>query len=175
MKALLLGLGVVLMTLGPASTTMARSDADREAVRVDPATVGAGESATFAGTGLLPGSALALVLVGGHLEVGLGAVRTDASGRFNTVVDIPSHLPGGSYELRAIGDETVVAGVTVTAAAAGGAPAGVPTTSGAAAPADTGISTGVAVTLGLAALTVAASLLVAWRAEGMARLARTGR
>jgi hypothetical protein len=48
MKVVLLGLGVVLMMLGLASTTTARSDADREVVRVEPATVDAGGSVTFA-------------------------------------------------------------------------------------------------------------------------------
>jgi hypothetical protein len=76
MKVVLLGLGVVLMMLGLASTTTARSDADREVVRVEPATVDAGGSVTIAGTGMPPGSARTLVLAGGHLVIGLGAVRT---------------------------------------------------------------------------------------------------
>jgi hypothetical protein len=90
------------------------------------------------------------------------------------VVDIPSHLPTGSYELRAIGDDTLVATVAVTAAAGTGAPSeSIPSTpSGAVAPPDSGIPVRVVVMLALAALTVAASLVVAWRAERVARLLR---
>lgn len=172
MKAALLGLVLTLTTFGLVSTTTARSDADREAVRVEPATVDAGGSVTFAGTGMAPGSARTLVLVGGHLLIGLGAVRTDASGQFTTVVDIPGHLPAGSYELQASGGDTLVATVTVTGAAGSGAPSEAIAAAGTVPSVDNGIPHGVVVMLGLAALTVTAALVVAWRAERAARLWR---
>jgi hypothetical protein len=175
MKAALLGLGIVLMTLGLGGTAMARGGTDTGTVRVEPAEVGAGDSVTFAGAGMVPRSARTLVLAGGHLVIGLGAVRTDESGRFNTLVDIPGHLPTGSYELRAIGDDTLVATVTVTGAAATEPPSGVATRSAGVAPAERVTSTQVLVMLGLAALTVAAGLVVAWRAERTARLWRRDR
>ena len=175
MKTALLVLGVVLMTFGLVSTTAARTRADAETVRVEPATVGAGESVTFAGTGMQPGSARTLVLAGGPIVIGLGAVRTDASGQFSMVVDIPGHLPPGSYELQAIGEDTLVATVAVTGAAVSRAPTGATIQSAGMAPAENATSTRVAVMLGLAALTVVAAIVVVWRAERTARLGRRGR
>lgn len=72
--------------------------------------------------------------------------------RFDTLVDIPGHLPTGSYELRAIGDDTLVATVTVTESAATEPPSGVATRSAGVAPAKRATSTQVLVMLGLAAL-----------------------
>jgi hypothetical protein len=175
MKAALLGLAVILMTFGLVGTTAARSGADAATVRVEPATVGAGESVTFEGVGMSPGSARALVLAGGHLVIGLGAVRTDASGQFSTVVGIPGHLPPGSYELRAIADDTLVAMVAVTGAAASGARSGMAAPSAGVTPTEGGTSTRVTVMLGLAALMIVAALVVAWRAERAARSWRPGR
>jgi hypothetical protein len=174
MKAAVLGLGVVLLMFGLVGTTAARSSAEAT-VRAEPATVGAGESVTFEGTGMRPGSARTLVLAGGHLVIGLGAVRTDVSGQFSTVVGIPGHLPPGSYELRAIGDDTLVATVAVTGAAASGARSRVAARSAGVTPTEGGTSTRVTVMLGLAALMIVAALVVAWRAERAARSWRPGR
>jgi hypothetical protein len=174
MKAAALGLGVILMTFGLVGTTAARSGADAATVRVEPATVGAGESVTFEGTGMRPGTARTLVLAGGHLVIGLGAVRTDVSGQFSTVVGIPGHLPPGSYELRAIGTDTLVATVAVTGAAAFSARSGVAAQSAGVTPTEGGTSTRVAVMLGLAVLMIVAAIVVAWRAERGARPWRPG-
>jgi hypothetical protein len=77
----------------------------------------AGDSVVLAGSGLEPDSDRVLVLVGEDLTVEFGTVRTDADGMFSRELTIPSHLPSGSYELRAIGDETLTTPLAITAAA----------------------------------------------------------
>jgi hypothetical protein len=74
---------------------------------VEPSTVTAGETVILAGGGLEPNSDRVLVLAGEDLIVEFGTVRTDAEGTFQKELTIPGHLPAGTYEFRAIGDETL--------------------------------------------------------------------
>ncbi len=116
--ALLLGLG---LSLSAGSAALAHEGSGEEQIQVEPAAVTAGETVVLAGSGLEPDSDRVLVLIGGNLAVELGTVKTDTEGMFAQELTIPAHLPSGSYELQAIGDETLTTPLTVTAAA--GAPA----------------------------------------------------
>jgi hypothetical protein len=98
-------------------TAMAHEGSGEEEVVLEPADVTAGESVIVAGSGLEPDDERILALAGGDLVVDFGTVTTDAEGMFQTELTIPSHLPSGTYEFRAIGDETVTAELAVTAAA----------------------------------------------------------
>ena len=90
-----------------ASGAAAAHDPGEEKLEVEPSTVTAGESVVVAGSGLEAGSDRVLLLAGENLIVEFGTVTTDAEGMFNKEVTIPSHLPPGTYEFRAIGDETL--------------------------------------------------------------------
>lgn len=113
--ALLLGLA---LALGAAAVVMAHDPGESEIV-VEPATVTAGDTVVLAGTGLEPDNDRLLVLAGQDLVVEFDTVTTDAEGMFQIELTIPSHLPSGTYELRAIGDETLTVPLGITAAAGG--------------------------------------------------------
>ena len=116
-----IALGLAL--LGGATVAVAHEgEAGEEILAVEPDSITAGDTVVLAGSGLEPDSDRVLVLAGGHLVVEFGTVRTDAEGMFQTELKVPSHLPSGAYELRAIGDETLTAALEVTAAT-GAAPA----------------------------------------------------
>lgn len=109
----------VLLSLATAVGVMAHEGSGEEEVVVEPSDVTAGDTVILAGSGLEPNDERILALAGGDLVVDLGSVTTDAEGTFEIELTIPSHLPSGIYELRAIGDETVTAELGVTAAAGG--------------------------------------------------------
>lgn len=160
---LALALGASL-TLVAASGAIAHSGQGGTQLAVEPNSIAAGGSVVLAGKGLEPNSDRVLVLAGTADTVQLGTVKTDADGMFNTQLTIPSHLPAGTYELRAIGDETLTVSLSVTAAEGGPAPAAVGTTGDAIAtrsrtPLDTGLLVGFVALIGLIG-----GLLV-WRAE----------
>ncbi len=111
-------LGVAL-SLGAVATATAHEGGGEEAIVVEPANVDAGGTVVFVGSGLEPDSDRVLVLAGQDLVVEFGTVRTDAEGMFTKELTIPSHLPSGTYELRAIGDETLTTLIAVTAIAGG--------------------------------------------------------
>jgi hypothetical protein len=157
-------LGVAL-SLGTVATAVAHEGSGQEAILVEPVSVTAGDAVAFAGSGLEPDSDRVLVLAGQDLIVEFGTVRTDAEGMFTKELTIPSHLPSGTYELRAIGDETLTTPIAVTAIA-GGAEASPP--------ADDATQTVVArertpveraLILALVALATVAGGLLVWRAE----------
>lgn len=108
----------LLLALAP-TTAIAHEGGGEEEVAVEPAEVTAGDSVVAAGRGLEPDDERVLVLAGAHLVVDFGTVTTDDEGRFEIELTIPGHLPSGTYELRAIGDETVTATLAVTAAPGG--------------------------------------------------------
>ena len=114
----------LLLALGPTGAAVAHEGSGEEEVVVEPAELTAGASVLAAGSGLEPDDERVLVLAGADLVVDFGTVTTDAEGMFEIDLTIPSHLPTATYELRAIGDETVTAQLAVTAAAGGadGAP-----------------------------------------------------
>lgn len=108
-----------LLSLATAIAVMAHGGSGEEEIVVEPGDVTAGDTVILAGSGLEPDDQRILALAGGDLVVDLGSVTTDAEGMFQIELTIPSHLPSGIYELRAIGDEIVTAELGVTAAAGG--------------------------------------------------------
>jgi len=112
----------VLLSLGAVLVVMAHEGDGEETLEVEPASVTAGDSVVLAGSGLEPDNDRVLLLAGADLVVEFGTVKTDAEGMFSTELAIPDHLPSGTYELRAIGDETLTTALAVTAAAGAVAP-----------------------------------------------------
>ena len=102
-------------------TVIAHSGTGGAGIEAEPSNLTAGGTVVLAGSGLEPNNERILVLVGEGLTVEFGTVTTDAEGMFSKALTIPSHLPSGNYELRAIGDETLTATLAVTAAAGGAA------------------------------------------------------
>jgi hypothetical protein len=172
MKRTFVTLTAVAFALLAAGTVSAHSGSGEETVAVEPAAVDAGTSVTFAGSGLEPDSDRVLVLAGGDLVVEFGTVKTDAEGMFSKQLDIPAHLPTGTYELRAIGDETLTADVAVTALAGAEATGGGGQTANDAVVARSRTPLATATMLGLALVIVLAGLFVAWRAERVTRVIR---
>lgn len=168
----LLAAAILVALLLPVAYASAHSGDGEASVEVEPAAVTAGETVTLAGSGLEPDSDRVLMLAGDELLVEFGTVRTDALGMFTKELTIPAHLPSGTYEVRAIGDETLTASLGITAAA------------GASGAGATGSSTGDVVTarsrppvemaaiLLSALVIVAAGVFVAWRAERVGQALR---
>jgi hypothetical protein len=115
-----IGLSLVLLLL-VVPAALAHGGSGEEGIEVEPTSITAGQTVILAGQGLEPDSDRVLVLVGGDLTVSFGTVTTDADGGFSQELTIPSHLPSGTYELQAIGDETLTTPLAVTAAAGGAA------------------------------------------------------
>lgn len=107
----------LLLSLGAGFAAMAHEGSGEAKIEVEPSSVTAGDTVVLAGSGLEPNNDRVLVLAGQDLTVEFGTVTTDAEGMFSKELTIPSHLPSGTYELRAIGDETLSAPLAVTAAA----------------------------------------------------------
>jgi len=158
------GLGLAL-ALANTVGVLAHGGEAGTGIAVEPANVTAGDTVVLAGKGLEPTSDRVLVLVGGNLSVAFGTVTTDADGAFSKELTIPTYLPSGSYELQAIGDETLTTplGVTAAAGAAAASPAANDATNTVAArdrsPAELAL---------IGALVVVAAglgLLLVWRAE----------
>ena len=113
-----IALGLAL-SLGAAVGAMAHEGTGEAKIEVEPSSLTAGDTVVLAGSGLEPDSDRVLVLAGEGLTVEFGTVTTDAEGMFSKELTIPSHLPSGNYELRAIGDETLTTPLAVTAIAGG--------------------------------------------------------
>ena len=107
----------VLLSLSAGIAVMAHSGSGEAKIEVEPPSVTAGETVVLAGSGLEADSDRVLVLAGEGLTVAFGTVKTDAEGMFSKELTIPNHLPSGTYELQAIGDETLTTPLAVTAAA----------------------------------------------------------
>lgn len=106
----------LLLSVGATVAVMAHAGAGGETLEAEPSSITAGGSVVLAGGGLEPDSDRVLVLAGLGLTVEFGTVRTDAEGMFSKELVIPNHLPSGTYELQAIGDETLTTPLAVTAA-----------------------------------------------------------
>jgi len=115
---LAMSLGFAL-SFSVALTAVAHEGSGDETVQAEPSSLTAGGTLVFTGSGLEPTSDRVLVLAGEGLTVEFGTVTTDAEGMFTKELTIPSHLPSGNYELRAIGDETLAATIAIAAAAGG--------------------------------------------------------
>lgn len=96
---------------------LAHSGGTQPSVELDPQQVTAGGTVVIAGINMEPDGERVLVLAGQQLVVQFGTVKTDANGTFSLKVTVPSHLPGGIYQVQAIGDETISADLEVIAAA----------------------------------------------------------
>lgn len=107
----------LVLSIGVAFGVIAHEGTGKETLEAEPSSITAGDSVVLAGGGLEPDSDRVLVLAGLGLTVEFGTVRTDAEGMFSKELTIPNHLPSGTYELRAIGDETLTTPLAVTAAA----------------------------------------------------------
>jgi hypothetical protein len=90
-------------------------------ISVEPMQVTAGGTVVLAGQGLEPDTERQINLVGPDVVVPFAPVTTDADGMFSVTLTIPNHLPGGTYTLQAIGDETLTVDLAVTAVAGGSA------------------------------------------------------
>jgi hypothetical protein len=107
----------VALAFAMALPVLAHSGGEASGISVEPAQVTAGGTVVLAGNGLEPNSARQINLVGPDVVVPFPAVTTDADGMFAVTLTIPAHLPAGTYTFQAIGDETLTAECTVTAAA----------------------------------------------------------
>ena len=141
-------------------------------VQVEPASIDAGATVVFAGTGLRPDSDRDLVLAGDGMVIDFGVIKTDATGTFSKELHIPGHVPNGTFELRAVGDETLTVPLQIagTAAGDGGATS--------AAQAAVGRSTSgleSATFLGTILALAVAGGLVAWKAERLNRTIQASR
>lgn len=159
--ALALGL---LLSLAAGLAVMAHEGDGEETLAVEPSSVTAGDTVVLAGSGLEPDNERVLVLAGGHLVIEFGSVMTDAEGMFQKELTIPAHLPTGTYELRAIGDEILTVSLGVTARAAGGEAPPANDAQGSVVPRERSAAE-LGVILGLTALSVAAGVWLVWRAE----------
>ena len=119
----LLALGVGLAV---PLAALAHGGGTEPTVQLEPPQVTAGGTVTVVGEKMEPDSDRVIVLTGQDLIVQFGTVKTDAEGMFTLKVTVPSHLPGGIYQVQAIGDETISADLEVTAAA--GMPSAAPAT-----------------------------------------------
>lgn len=116
LSALLLSVAVLLLT---AASVLA--DDPNAGISVEPAEVAAGQTILLAGNSLEPDDERVLVLQGDTITVSLGTATTDADGMLSQEIQIPGHLPSGTYQLQAIGDETLQVELKVAAAEGGAA------------------------------------------------------
>ena len=99
-----------------AVSSQAHSGGEETGLSVEPDSLQAGGTVVLVGTGLESNDTRTLALVGPDITVDLGTVTSDADGMFQIQLTIPGHLPAGSYELRAIGDEILTVPLALTAA-----------------------------------------------------------
>jgi hypothetical protein len=111
-------LGGALLLLQAASVL---ADDPGAGITVEPAEVTAGQTILLAGNSLEPDDERVIVLQGESITVNLGTAKTDADGMLSQEIQIPGHLPSGSYQLQAIGDETLQVELKVTAGEGGAA------------------------------------------------------
>ena len=154
----------LLLLLGSAATVLA-DGSGKEGIAVEPGSVTAGDTVILAGTGLVPKTERVLVLAGQSLVIDFGTVTTDAQGMFQIKLTIPSHLPSGIYEFRAIGDETLTAPLAITAAAGGAGASAAPNDTSETIVPRTRTTVELGVIIALVALAAAAGALIVWRAE----------
>ncbi len=171
-RSLAIALGLVL-SLGAAVTAMAHEGAGgEETIAVEPSSVTAGDTVVLAGSGLEPDNERVIVLAGQDLVVEFGTVMTDAEGMFQEELTIPGHLPTGTYELRAIGDETLTVPLEVTAAAGGQEASSAPTEANETVVLRERTQFELALILALVGLAAVAGGLLVWRAERFGGAAR---
>jgi len=146
-------------------------DLEGASLSVKPTSVTAGNTITVVGGGLEPLGDHRVVLRGPGLVVDLGTVRADPEGRFAQVLEIPAHVPSGSYRVQVIGDGSPAAPIAVSSTWSGGA---TDSSSAAAASIPVGQQAprSLLAVLGSAFVIVLAGVVVAWRAERGLRAAQ---
>ena len=116
-RARLAGIAAGLaLALAMAMGAQAHGGEGQTGLTVEPDSLQAGGTVVLVGTGLEPNSERKLDLAGPGMTIDLGTVTTDANGMFQIQLTIPSHMPAGSYELRAIGDEILTVPLALSAA-----------------------------------------------------------
>ncbi len=169
MVLVVIALSLAALLLG--GTVVVAHEGEGEAkIEVEPSSLTAGGTIVLAGSGLEPDNERVLVLAGQDLVVEFGTVRTDAQGMFQQELRIPGHLPSGTYEVRAIGDETLTAALGVTAAAGGQASPATESDQTVTGRARSPVALGLL--LAFAVLTALAGVLLVWRAERFRGVAR---
>ncbi|MEW5990412.1 MAG: hypothetical protein AB1736_03585 [Chloroflexota bacterium] len=156
-----MALGLLLSAIA-AIAVLAHEGSGEEEILVEPSTVTAGETVVLAGSGLEPNDERVIVLVGQHDTIHLTEVETDAEGMFSLELTVPAHLPAGTYELQAIGDETLSVPLAVTAAAGA---VDVPNAAEESVAARQRGPVDLAIILAFVAITVALGGWLIWRAE----------
>ncbi len=143
----------------------AHSGSEETVLQVEPSSVTAGDTVVLAGSGLEPNVERTLVLAGSEMTIQLGTAMTDTQGMLQAQIVIPAHVPSGTYELQAIGDETLSTPLAVTASATGAAASPPPGQAAASViPRDRSpLELGFLLVLVLASLAVGG--LLVWRAE----------
>ena len=159
-SAIALGLA---LSLGAAFAVMAHEG--EEGLEVEPASVTAGDTVVLAGSGLEPDNDRVLVLVGQDLTIAFGTVTTDAEGMFSKELTIPNHLPSGTYELQAIGDETVTTPLAVSAASGAADASAAPNAASETVVARQRGPVELGIILGFVAIAAALGGFLVWRAE----------
>ena len=155
----------ILLSFVTSAAVMAHKGSGEEEVVVEPSAVTAGDTVVVAGSGLEPDDERVLVLAGENLVVDFGTVTTDSEGMFQIELVIPSHLPTGLYEMRAIGDETVTAELAVTAVEGGAEPSPAPGDAGQTVVPRERTAIELGLILGVVALAAVAGGVLVWGAE----------
>lgn len=153
----------LLLSLSAGYAAMAHEG--EEGLEVEPSSVTAGDTVVLAGSGLEPNDERVIVLVGQHDTIHLTEVETDAEGMFTLELTVPAHLPTGTYELQAIGDETVTVPLAVTAAAGGGQASSAPNAASEAVVARPRGPVELGIILAFVAIAAALGGWLVWRAE----------
>lgn len=94
-----------------------------KSVAVKPLAPRAGEVITVKGAGLGANRQVELRLIGQGTNIDLGEVQSVDDGDFDGEFRLPADLKAGTYELRAVGDGTESAQLTIAAAGSGATPA----------------------------------------------------
>lgn len=156
-----MALGLLVSSIATIAV-LAHEGSGEETILVEPSATTAGDTVVLAGSGLEPNDQRVIVLVGEHDTLHLTEVETDAEGMFSLELTVPAHLPTGTYELQAIGDETLTVALAVTAAAGA---ADVPSTAEASVVARQRGAVELAIILAFVALAAALGGWLVWRAE----------
>jgi len=110
-------LALMLLALAPA---LALADG-ATGVAVSPLTAEPDQTITVKGEVLGPNTEVEVRVVGNGEDVDLGEVQTNAEGDFTQEFRLPADLQPGTYQVRAIGEETATTTITVAGAPGGGA------------------------------------------------------
>ena len=92
-------------------------------VAVQPPTARPGETITVKGEGLGESRDIEIRIVGTGVNIDLGEFEANAEGEFSAEVTVPTDLKAGTYQVKAIGQESETAELTLLAAGSSAAAA----------------------------------------------------